>query len=91
MIYIYAGYLIIMNVMEFVLMAADKYRAIHKKWRIPEKVLLLLPILGGGLGGLLAMLLVRHKTKRWYFVLLMPLMTLIYGILTWVLVSLEII
>ena len=91
MIYMYAGYLIIMNVLEFTLMAADKYRAVHKKWRIPEKVLLLLAVLGGGLGGWLAMLLVCHKTKRWYFVLLMPLMTLIYGILTWVLVSLEII
>lgn len=91
MIYIYAGYLIIMNVLEFALMTADKYRAIHRKWRIPEKVLLLMAVLGGGLGGLLAMLLVHHKTKHWYFVLLMPLMTVIYGILTWVLISLRII
>ena len=88
MIYIYAGYLIIMNLLEFVLMTADKYRAVHKKWRIPEKVLLIMAVLGGALGGWLAMILVRHKTKHWYFVLLMPLMTVVYGILTWVLISL---
>ena len=37
------------------------------KWRIPEKALLLLSFFGGAIGGILGMLLFRHKTKHWYF------------------------
>ena len=39
----------------------------YGKWRIPEKALLLLSFLGGAIGGILGMLLFRHKTKHWYF------------------------
>lgn len=87
MIYIYAGYLIIMNLAELILMIADKRRAASGQWRIPENVLLVMGILGGALGGWIGMYLVRHKTKHLQFVLLMPLMTLVYGILTWFLIS----
>ena len=87
MIYIYAGYLIFMNLLELGLMIADKVRAVRNKWRIPEKVLLILGILGGAFGGWLGMYLMHHKTRHWYFVLLMPLMTAAYGALTWFLIS----
>ena len=46
---------------------ADKWKAKRGKWRIPEKVLLGFSLLGGAVGGLLGMLLFRHKTKHWYF------------------------
>lgn len=46
---------------------ADKRKARRGAWRIPEKVLLLLSFFGGGAGGLLGMLLFRHKTRHWYF------------------------
>ena len=58
----------IISIVTFMLYAIDKSRAIRKKWRIPERVLLGFSFLGGALGGILGMYLCRHKTKHWYFV-----------------------
>ena len=65
----YGGYLILLSLITFILYFADKKKAEKKKWRIPEKVLLLCSFLGGAFGGYPAMLLFRHKTKgeHWYF------------------------
>ncbi|OJG75769.1 phosphoesterase [Enterococcus quebecensis] len=47
----------------------DKKRAKRKRWRVPEFDLLFIGIIGGGIGGLLAQQLFRHKTRklRFYF------------------------
>ena len=65
----YGGYLILLSLITFILYFADKKKAEKKKWRIPEKVLLLSSFLGGAFGGYPAMLIFRHKTKgeHWYF------------------------
>ena len=65
----YGGYLILLSLITFILYFADKKKAEKKKWRIPEKVLLLCSFLGGAFGGYPAMLIFRHKTKgeHWYF------------------------
>ncbi len=65
-------YLIIMNVIGLVVMGIDKYRAIRDKWRIPEKTLFVVSLLGGSIGTWFGMYAFRHKTKHWYFVLGMP-------------------
>ena len=65
--------LFITNLISFVLMALDKSRAQSGKWRIPEKTLFLSAACFGGLGGVLGMQLLRHKTKHWYFQLFFPL------------------
>ena len=83
MFYLYFGYLAVMNVLDFVLMLRDKRLAKKHKRRIAEKTLLGAAALGGALGGFLAMYLVRHKTKHWYFVLWMPLFTILYAILSY--------
>lgn len=62
-----------MTVLTFALFAADKARAKKGGRRVPERVLLLCSFFLGGVGGLLGMLLCRHKTKHWYFCLLVPL------------------
>ena len=62
-----------MNVLSFVLMAMDKEAAKKGKWRVPEKTLFLVTACFGGLGGVLGMQLLRHKTKHWYFKLFFPL------------------
>lgn len=54
----------VMSVVAFILYAADKSRAKRGKWRIPEKVLLLVGVFGGALGALLGMFTLRHKTKH---------------------------
>ncbi|MFR5050313.1 MAG: DUF1294 domain-containing protein [Ruminococcus bicirculans (ex Wegman et al. 2014)] len=50
---------------------ADKHKARAHKWRIPEKTLLGLSLLGGFAGGFLGMEFFRHKTKHWYFYMVM--------------------
>ena len=43
-------YLIIINVVTFIVYGIDKYKAKHAKWRIPEATLLLLAAIGGSIG-----------------------------------------
>ncbi|MCR5416834.1 MAG: DUF1294 domain-containing protein [Pseudobutyrivibrio sp.] len=72
------GYLLIMNILGMAVMAIDKSRAIRKQWRIPEKTLFLVSLLGGSLGTWMGMYTFHHKTKHWYFVIGMPAILLIH-------------
>ena len=60
-------YLIVMNLITFVVFGADKYKAMKKKFRVPEKTLFLLAAVGGSIGALAGMFTFRHKTRKWYF------------------------
>ena len=64
--------LAVMNILSFTLMAMDKNAARRGKWRVPERTLFLFTALFGGLGGVLGMHLLRHKTKHWYFRVFFP-------------------
>lgn len=64
-------YLSAMSLLTFILFGADKHKARAHKWRIPEKTLLDLSLLGGFAGGFLGMKFFRHKTKHWYFYMVM--------------------
>ena len=55
------------NIAAYFLMWQDKQRAIRQQWRIPERTLLLLSLLGGFIGIHLGRQHFRHKTQRWYF------------------------
>ena len=66
-------YLIGINLLTFLLYGLDKWKAQHHKWRIPEAILLLLPIIGGSLGALLAMAIFHHKTSHRRFRIIIPL------------------
>ena len=70
-------YLIVINIIGLLLMAIDKKRARNGQWRIQEKVLFLVAIIGGSLGSWAGMYLFHHKTKHWYFVVFMPLILLL--------------
>lgn len=63
-----AVWLIAINLVTFAVYGADKRRARRGAWRVPEKTLFLLPLLGGSVGALLGMRVFRHKTKHWCFV-----------------------
>ncbi len=69
-------YLAAVNLVTFTVYGVDKAKARRGAWRVPEKTLFLLPLLGGSVGALLGMLVSRHKTKHWYFVWGIPLILL---------------
>lgn len=69
---IFVGYVLLMTVIGFGSMYIDKRKAIKHQWRISEKTLFFIAVLGGSIGSNLGMALCRHKTKHWYFVLGMP-------------------
>lgn len=70
-------YLFIINLLGFFIMFIDKQRAIHKEWRIPEKTLLGISILGGTIGMLIGMSSFNHKTKHKKFTIGVPFILLI--------------
>lgn len=75
------AYLIIMNFAGLTIMAIDKSKARHHAWRIPEKTLFLVSLLGGSLGTWAGMYIFRHKTKHWYFVIGMPAIFILHVLL----------
>ena len=60
-------YLIVINLLTFLIMWWDKHEAKLGDWRVSEKFLFLLVLLGGGIGGIVGMYVFKHKTKKWYF------------------------
>ena len=64
-----AGWLILINIVTFVVFGLDKLLAKHPRFRqrVPEKNLLLLAVVGGSVGALLGMYLFRHKTLHRVF------------------------
>lgn len=63
----YVLFLLFMSLVVFAMYGIDKRRAKRGEWRISEKALLSLGVLGGAAGGLLGMKFFRHKTKHTYF------------------------
>ena len=70
-------YLCTINALSFLLMLIDKQKAKKNKWRIPEKTLLGVCLIGGSVGGLISMHLFRHKTKHPQFFIGIPLMLIV--------------
>ncbi len=69
---IFTGYLLVINLIGYIIMGVDKKRAIRGAWRISEASLFAVALLGGALGCILGMNHFRHKTKHWYFKYGMP-------------------
>lgn len=74
-------YILILNVLGLAMMGMDKSRAKRHAWRIPEASLFLVSLLGGSVGTWAGMYLFHHKTKHWYFVIVMPAICIIHIIL----------
>ena len=65
-------YLVIINIIGFLAMFIDKQKAKRGSWRIPEKTLIILTAIGGGIGTLIGMYTFRHKTKKLKFTIGIP-------------------
>ena len=66
-------YIVVLNLIGFLSMGIDKSRAKKGDWRIPERTLFLIALLGGSVGSILGMQVFRHKTKHKSFLVGMPL------------------
>lgn len=75
-----AGVYLIAGLIGFAAMGADKSRARRNRWRIPERALLLLAVLGGATGVLLGMRVFRHKTRHPRFTVTVPLLLLLQAV-----------
>ncbi len=65
-------YFLAINIIGFLAMGIDKYKAKKGYWRIPEGTLLMITLLGGGIGTFTGMYLFRHKTKKLKFTVGIP-------------------
>ena len=77
LLYILGGYLALINIVLLVLFGRDKAAAQKGTRRTPETTLLGLAVIGGSLGGLLGMLLFRHKTLNPAFRIGLPLILIV--------------
>jgi uncharacterized membrane protein YsdA (DUF1294 family) len=60
-------YLIVINAVAFLMYGIDKEKARKGKWRIKEKDLILVAMIGGSIGAFFGMHFFHHKTRHWYF------------------------
>jgi uncharacterized membrane protein YsdA (DUF1294 family) len=75
---IFLAILASINIFSFLVMANDKRKSMASgnPDRIPEGVLFFLATAFGSIGIYLAMILLRHKTRKWYFQVGIPLLIL---------------
>lgn len=66
------AYLMIVNIIAFIMFGVDKKRAINDQWRISEKTLLGVALAGGSVGAFAGMQFFRHKTRDLKFKTLIP-------------------
>ncbi len=69
-------YLIVINVIAFLMYGMDKWKAKRGSWRISEATLLLMAVAGGSIGALLGMNVWHHKTMHKKFKYGLPLILL---------------
>lgn len=62
-----AVYLCAINLMTFAAFAVDKRAAVRRGWRISERTLLTLALVGGTPAAFAAKFLLRHKTRKYSF------------------------
>lgn len=71
-------YYICVNIIAFILYGLDKKYAREGRWRIPEKTLLGIAMIGGAAGAWIGMQTFRHKTKHMSFRALVPLFAVVH-------------
>ena len=83
-------YLLAINILTLILFALDKIAAIENRSRIRIVTLLGLAFIGGSIGGLIAMYVFHHKTKKDYFTVGMPLIIIMQLVVIFFLMNVKI-
>ena len=65
-------YLVFINIVGLLSMYLDKYFAKNNMYRISEKILFFIAIMGGSIGSIIGMYQFRHKTKHRQFTTGLP-------------------
>lgn len=65
-------YFFVINLVGFLAMGIDKYKAQRDLWRIPEGTLITIALIGGSIGAIIGMKTFRHKTKKLKFSVGLP-------------------
>ena len=76
MIWLVVIYAAVMSLITFAAFGIDKYKARTGRWRIRERTLFHLALLGGGVGAFLGMKVFHHKTLHKKFVIGIPIIML---------------
>ena len=71
----------IINVVTFALYGIDKWKAKKGAWRVPEKTLLILALIGGSAGAIAGMMCFRHKIRKAKFIITVPVIFVVEVIL----------
>lgn len=66
-------YILIINIITFILFFLDKFYAKKDMWRISEKTLIVSSLIGGSIGALFGMKAFRHKVRKTRFTIGIPL------------------
>jgi uncharacterized membrane protein YsdA (DUF1294 family) len=74
-------YLIVINIVTFLVYGIDKWKVKQGSWRISEATLLIFAVIGGSIGALLGMKIWHHKTMHKKFKYGLPLILIIQIIL----------
>jgi uncharacterized membrane protein YsdA (DUF1294 family) len=69
-------YLMVINIVTFLVYGIDKIKAKQGSWRISEATLLIFAVIGGSIGALLGMKVWHHKTMHKKFKYGLPLILL---------------
>ena len=78
----------VMGLVSFTAYGIDKHKARKHRWRIPEKTLFALNLLGGFIGGWLGMFTFRHKTKHPSFYIVQTLAAVLWvGLTVWLMMK----
>lgn len=67
-------YWLVLCIIGGLLMHIDKYRAKHHRWRISERSLMLIALVGGAGGIWVGMRTAHHKTRKPLFQIMVPLL-----------------
>ncbi|MDQ0160214.1 DUF1294 domain-containing protein [Alkalibacillus salilacus] len=73
--------IILSSIIGFIMMGLDKYYAKQNHWRISERTLWVVALIGGAPGSWFGMITFRHKTQHTSFQYGMPILTIIWMVL----------
>ena len=80
-------YLMVINIVTFLVYGIDKIKAKQGSWRISEATLLIFAVIGGSIGALLGMKVWHHKTMHKKFKYGLPLILLVQIVLLYLILD----